>query len=218
MFRVSCNQNLRRMFGSSGSPNLRRVLAAVLLGALALAVFASAQPTEDAHAATVCTKHPKRVVKHVKRHGKRKKIVRLRPYWSCQEVAEPVAVAPVASAAPAPAPTPAPTPEPEPNAVSITTNDHTDPYEYVPSHKTRKAGRLTIQLNNLASEDEHNMDMERVNEVSGELEGPVVAAVSASGASASEAVTVEVQPGTYRMWCTIGHHAEHGMTTEITVE
>ena len=199
---------------------MRRTIAALALAALALVVFASAQPTEDAHAATTCTKHTKRVVKHVKRHGKRKKVVRLRPYWSCQEAAEPVAVTPVTPAVPAPAPTPAPTPEPEPepNAVSITTNDHTNPYEYVPSHKTRKTGRLTIQLNNLASEDEHNMDMERVNEVSGELEGPVIAAVSAAGASASEAVTVEVQPGTYRMWCTIGHHAEHGMTTEIKVE
>ena len=197
---------------------MRRTIAALALAALALVVFASAQPTEDAHAATTCTKHTKRVVKHVKRHSKRKKVVRLRPYWSCQEVAEPVAVTPVTPAVPAPAPTPAPTPEPEPNAVSINTNDHTNPYEYVPSHKTRKTGRLTIQLNNLASEDEHNMDMERVNEVSGELEGPVIAAVSAAGASASEAVTVEVQPGTYRMWCTIGHHAEHGMTTEIKVE
>jgi hypothetical protein len=207
----------RRIFGSSGNPNLRRVLAAALLGALALALFAAARPLGDAHAATTCTKHTKRVVKHVKRHGKRKKIVRLRPYWSCQEVAEPVAVAPVVPAPPAPAPTPAPTPEPEPNAVSIATNDHTDPYEYVPSRKIAKAGRLTVQLNNKASEDEHNMDMQRVGE-SGELEGPVVAAVSAAGAGASEAVTVEVQPGTYRMWCTIGHHAEHGMTTEITVE
>jgi hypothetical protein len=196
-----------------------RALAALILAALALAVLAGLRPTEDARAATVCSKHTKRVVKHVKRHGKRKKIVRLHPYWTCQEVAEPVTAAPVTPApAPAPAPTPAPTPEPEPNAVSITTNDHTNPYEYVPSHKTRKAGRLTLQLNNLASEDEHNMDVERVDEETGEVEGPVIAAINAAGGSASEAVAVEVQPGTYRMWCTIGHHAERGMTTEIKVE
>jgi plastocyanin len=199
---------------------MRRALAALVLAALALAVFASARPTEDAHAATVCTKHTKRVVKHLKRHGKWKKIVRTHPYWSCQEVAEPVAAAPVVQApAPAPVPAaPAPQPEPEANALSIATNDHTNPYEYVPNHKTRKSGRLTIQLNNTASEDEHNMDMERVNEETGELEGGIVASVSAVGASASQPVAVEVQPGTYRMWCTIGHHAEHGMTAEITVE
>jgi plastocyanin len=210
----------RRTLAALCAHKVRRALVAALVAALALAVFAGARSAGDAHAATVCTKHAKRVVKHVNRHGKRKKIVRTHPYWTCQEVAEPVAAAPVTPAptAPAPAPTPTPTPEPEPNALSITTNDHTNPLEYVPNHKTRKSGRLTIQLNNLASEDEHNMDMERVNEGTGELEGPVVAAVSAAGASASEPVTVEVQPGTYRMWCTIGHHAEHGMTAEITVE
>jgi plastocyanin len=197
---------------------MRRALAAIALAALALALFAGARPTEDAHAATTCTKHAKRVVKHVKRHGKRKKVVRVRPYWTCQEIADPVAPAGIT---PGPVPTPAPEaptqhPEPEPNAVSIETNDHTNPYGYVPSHKTVKAGRLTVQLNNMVSEDEHNMDMQRV---SGEtLEGPVIATVSAAGGAASETVSVEVQPGTYRMWCTIGHHAEHGMTAEITVE
>lgn len=210
----------RRTFRASCNRKVRRVVAATVVGTLVLVLLLGARPASDAHAANVCTKHTKRVVKHVKRHGKRKKIVRLRPYWTCHEVAEPVATAPV-TPAPAPAPTPetpAPQPEPEPNALSITTDDHKSPLEYAPNHKTRKAGRLTIQLNNLASEDEHNMDMERVNEETHEMEGGVVAEVSAVGASASEPVTVEVQPGTYRMWCTIGHHAEHGMTTEITVE
>jgi plastocyanin len=207
-----------RIFGALGAHNLRRVLAAALLGALALALLASGRPVSDAHAATSCTKHTKRVVKHVKRHGKRKRVVRFTHYWTCQEVATPPVTTAPAAPAPSPAPeTPAPQPEPEPNAVSIATNDHTDPYEYVPSRKIAKAGRLTVQLNNKASEDEHNMDMQRVGE-SGELEGPVIAAVSAAGGSPSEAVAVEVQPGTYEMWCTIGHHAEHGMRTTITVE
>jgi plastocyanin len=205
------------MFRVSGNQDLRRVLAAALLGALALALFASGRPVSDAHAATSCTKHTKRVVKHVKRHGKRKRVVRFTHYWTCQEVVEPIAAA-LPAPIPTPAPeTPAPQPEPEPNAVSIATNDHTDPYEYVPSRKVAKEGRLTVQLNNKASEDEHNMDMERVGE-NGELEGPVIAAVSAPGGSPSEAAAVEVQPGTYQMWCTIGHHAEHGMKTTITVE
>jgi plastocyanin len=205
------------MFRVSGNHNLRRVLAAALLGSLALALMAGGRPVSNARAATSCTKHAKRVVKHVKRHGKRKRVVRFTHYWTCQEIVEPLAVAPVAPT-PTPAPgTPAPQPEPEPNAVSIATNDHTDPYEYVPSRKIAKAGRLTVQLNNKASEDEHNMDMQRVGE-GGELEGPVIAALSAVGGSPSEAVAVEVQPGTYEMWCTIGHHAEHGMKTTITVE
>lgn len=209
----------RRIFGSPGNPNLRRVLAAALVGALALAALAGARSVGDAHAATTCTKHTKRVVKHVKRHGERKRVVRFTHFWTCQEVATPLA--PIATT-PSPTPTSVPEtpvqqPEPEPNAVSITTNDHTSPYGYTPSHESVKAGRLTVQLNNMASEDEHNMDMQRLGET-GELEGPVIATLSAPGGSPSEAVTVEVQPGNYRMWCTIGHHAEHGMKATITVE
>jgi plastocyanin len=195
---------------------MRRAIAALALAALAVAIFASGRPTEDAHAATSCTKHTKRVVKHVKRHGKRKKVVRLMPYWTCHDVAEPVIATPVVPA-PTPAPeAPATQPEPESNAVSVTADDHTNPYQYVPSRTTVNPGQLTVQLNN-AGEDEHNMDMQRVGE--GEtLEGPVIVAVSAARESHSEPTSVEVQPGTYRMWCTIGHHAEHGMTTTITVK
>ena len=121
----------RRTLGALCAHNLRRVFAATVVAAMALVGIAGARTVGDAHAATTCTKHTKRVVMHVKRHGKRKKIVRMKPYWTCQEVAEPMA-APVTPAptVPAPAPTPAPTPEPEPNAVSITTNDHTNPYGY----------------------------------------------------------------------------------------
>src|SRR4051812_13218886 len=109
----------RRISGALCAHNLRRVLAATVMGALALALLAGGRPVSDAHAATTCTKYSKRVVTHVKRHGKRKKIVRLRPYWTCQEVAPPVAPelpvpAPVATPAPE---APAPQPEPEANAV-----------------------------------------------------------------------------------------------------
>jgi plastocyanin len=187
------------------------------MAALGVAALAGGRPVSDAHAATTCAKHAKRVVKHVRRHGKRKRLVHLTHYWTCQEVADPAptAAAPSPPSAPAPTPTPAPTPEPEPNAVSVTANDRTDPYEYVPSRTIVNAGRLTVQLNN-AGEDEHNMDMQRLGP-GGTPEGPLVVAVSAEREYHSEPTTVEVQPGTYRMWCTIGHHAEHGMETEITV-
>ena len=61
------------------------------------------------------------------------------------------------------------------------------------------------------------MDMQRVGE-DGELEGPIIAELATEPGEEPHSETVEVQPGTYRMWCTIGHHAEHGMEAEITVE
>ncbi len=104
-----------------------------------------------------------------------------------------------------------PTPEPEANAVSITANDHTNPYGYAPSRKTVKSGELTVQLINVG-EDEHNMDMEKVGPGNAP-EGPIVVAVSAASKGASTPTRVDVEPGTYRMWCTLPGHAEKGMET-----
>ncbi|HEX5262720.1 MAG TPA: hypothetical protein VFW13_04295 [Phenylobacterium sp.] len=212
----------RRIFGSSGDPNLRRVVVAALVGALALAVFAGAQSAGDAHAATVCTKHTKRVVKHVKRHGKRKKIVRLHPYWTCQEVAEPVAAAPVTPPPPIPAPTPIPTPTPEPeaNALSVSAYDiGGDRYEL--SRPTVRAGSLTVQLIN-RGEDPHNLDIQKLGP-EGELIGepikiPTIKAGPAGSPQSGAPQTIAVEAGTYKMWCTIGEHAAKGMRAEITVE
>jgi plastocyanin len=209
---------------------MRRRAAGLAAVALLLAggLLASSNGLGRAGAATttcVWTKHTKRVVKDVKRHGRLHRVVRIRHYLTCRKVAvpEPTATTPIttALAEPTPAPTTPPLvtsePEPEPNAVSITTDDHTTPNGYAPSHTTVKAGKLTVQLNNALSEDEHNMDMQRIGP--GETpEGPVVAMLSAPGKGHSEPTTVEVQPGRYRMWCTIGHHAENGMTATITVE
>lgn len=193
---------------------MRRTVAALVLAALALAIFASARPTEDAHAATVCTKHTKRVVKHVKRHGKRKKIVRTHPYWTCQEVAEPVAVAPAPAPAPAPV-TPAPQPEPEANAIGVVARDANKVFTFEPSRTVVRSGDLTMQLIN-EGEDPHTMAIQRIGP--GKTpEGPVTE-IPATASKQQRTGSVEVQPGTYRMWCTLYHHAEEGMEFDLTVE
>ncbi len=66
-------------------------------------------------------------------------------------------------------------------------------------------------------EDEHNMDIEKVGPGNAP-EGPIVVAVSAASNGNSKPTTVDVEPGTYRMWCTLPGHAEKGMETTITVE
>jgi hypothetical protein len=203
------------MFRVPGNQNLRRVLVAAVVGALALAVFAGARTVGDAHAATVCTKHTKRVVKHVKRHGKRKKIMRTHPYWTCQEVAEPVATAPV-TPAPAPTPvTPTPQPEPEANAIGVVARDANKHFTFEPSRTLVKSGKLTMQLIN-EGEDPHSMAIQRIGP--GKTpEGPVTE-IPATASKQQQVVSAEVQPGEYRMWCTLFHHAEEGMEFDITVE
>ncbi len=196
---------------------MRRALVLLALGALGLVVIASAQPTEDAHAATSCTKHVKRVVKHVKRHGKRKKVVLLRPYWSCHEVAEPVAAtqAPPSVPAPAPAPAPVPTPEPEANAIGVVARDANKHFSFEPTRTVVKAGTLTMQLIN-EGEDPHTMAIQRIGP-GGAPEGKETV-IPETASKGQNLETVEVQPGHYRMWCTLYHHAEEGMEFELTVE
>ncbi len=193
---------------------MRRGLALLAILSAALLLVGSGH---QAGAAQTCVKHTKRVVKHVKRHGKWHRVVRVKHYWTCHEEGASSPGAPTTTApTPGSGSSPAPTPEPEANALSVTANDQTKPYEYVPSHQTVKAGKLTVQLNDVG-EDAHNMDMVRVGPT-GEPEGPIIAAVSAESKGHSKPKTVEVQPGTYKMWCTLPEHAELGMQTTITVE
>jgi hypothetical protein len=206
----------RRKFRASRAHYLRRVLAAALVGALALAIFGGARIAGDAHAATTCTKHTKRVVKHVKRHGKRKKIVRLRPYWTCQEVAEPVAVPPPVTPAPTPAPeTPAPQPEPEANAIGVVARDANKHFSFEPTRTLVRSGKLTMQLIN-EGEDPHSMAIQRIGP--GEAPEGKVTEIPATPSKQQGTESVEVQPGRYRMWCTLYDHAEEGMEFDLTVE
>jgi plastocyanin len=199
-------------------------LAALLLVAALLVTTGGAGPARAASTKCVWIKHTKRVVKRVKRHGKVRRVVTIKHYKSCRKVAlpeeEPAPTAPTTTSpgttAPSEATPPVSTPEPEPNAVSITANDHTNPYGYAPSRKTVRSGQLTVQLINMG-EDEHNLDMEKVGPGNAP-EGPIVVAVSAASKGASTPTTVDVEPGTYRMWCTLPGHAAKGMETTITVE
>jgi hypothetical protein len=211
-------------------------IAAAVLAALAVAV---ALVASSGAATTTCVwvKHTKRVVTHVERHGKRTQVVHIKHYRTCRKVAEPSEPTPTAptTTAPTPPPTPAPTPaptlapteppvvptpEPEANAVRVTaTETGTEtgyPYTYVPTRPAVHSGQLTVQLVN-QGQDAHDMYMQRVGP-HGEPEEKeiIISAGTAPGGQATK--TVDVQPGTYRMWCTFGNHAMEGMQTQITVE
>jgi plastocyanin len=204
---------------------MRRGLAALAILGLAFALFASSRPA--AHAATTCAKHTKRVVKHVKRHGKPKRVVRLKHYWTCQEVAAPAPApapapsspAPVASTTPSepipPDAGPAPLPEPEANALGVAADDRGGVKSYTLSRQTVRPGQLKVELQN-KGEDPHDMDIQRVGP-SGEPLGEVVALPRTEpGENTSASVTVE--PGTYRMWCDLFSHAKEGMEATVTVK
>jgi plastocyanin len=214
----------------SWRPNSTRVLCIVVLAALAVgATLALARP--QAHAATTCAKHTKRVVKQVKRHGKRTKVVRFKHYWTCQEAPEPaptpapapapsspapVSTTPPSEPAPPPAtPTPQPEPEPEANALGVAANDRGGVKSYTLSRQTVRSGNLTVQLQN-KGEDPHDMDLQRVGPAGEPLGAVVKVPVTEPGANTN--ATVPVEAGRYRMWCDLYNHAKEGMEATVTVE
>jgi plastocyanin len=178
-------------------------------------------PARAASSTCIWTKHTKRVVDHVKRRGKFKRVVRIKHYRTCRKVAvpepTPTTTAPPPAPAPAPPsePAPTPTPEPEPNALGVSAYDQGG-FRYELSRQTVRSGQLTLQLNN-RGEDPHSMDMQKIgpNE---ELEGEIIKMPAIKAGSETEPKSVYVEPGSYRMWCTIGNHAEEGMKADITVE
>ncbi|MBS1894525.1 MAG: hypothetical protein JST59_24755 [Actinobacteria bacterium] len=215
---------MRVDLGRSWRPNSTRVFCVIVLAALATgAALGLARP--QAHAATTCAKHTKRVVKHVKRHGKRTKVVRFKHYWTCEEVAAPTPAPTPSSPAPPTTTTPtepippdrgpAPLPEPEANAIGVAADDRGGVKSYTLSRQAVRSGNLTVQLQN-KGEDPHDMDIERVGP-SGEPLGEVVKIpVTEPGQNTNATVTVEA--GRYRMWCDLYSHAKEGMEATITVE
>lgn len=215
---------MRVDLGRSRRPNSTRAFCIVALATLAVgATLSIARP--QAHAATTCAKHTKRVVKHVKRHGKRTRVVRFKHFWTCQEVATPAPAPAPSSAAPVttdppgepipPDAGPAPTPEPEANALGVAADDRGGVKSYTLSRQTVRSGQLKIQLQN-KGEDPHDMDIQRLGP-SGETIGEVVEIPITEPGENSDA-TVTVEPGRYRMWCNLFSHAKEGMEATVTVE
>jgi plastocyanin len=206
---------------AGGAPRRRRRSAAAglsLIFAFALVVASLAGSAGATNTACAWQRHAKRVVTHVKRHGKVTKVVRIKHFWTCNPVAE--AIAPPVQA-PAPTPTPAPTPappvaEPEANAVGVIADDHGGVLSYIRTEETAKAGGVTIDFTD-RGEDEHNLTLVAENS-EGNPEGETLGKIGDLKSEEHESQTYDLPPGHYLMYCSIGHHAEHGMKATLIVE
>ena len=182
------------------------VLAAMLLPGMAARTTAASQPLSGTDGASACSweRHSKRVVKRVRRHGKVRKVVRPRHWWTCVPQAEiPTGTMP----APAPPEAPAPEPEPEANRLSVKGAE----YYFVLSRPSVKAGTVTIELNN-QGEDPHNLNLR----AEGSSEEPQQ--IAETDSQQHKAATFDLPPGKYRLWCSLPEHEEKGMTTSLLVE
>jgi plastocyanin len=189
-----------------------KIWVAALLVMLALVVVTAGGSSTTAAAECNWQRHSKRVVKHVRRHGRLRRVVHQRSWWTCEAIAAP-ASGPTATPAPAPtppsAPAPAVTQEPDPEANRLAVKAHE--YYYVLSRPKVKAGELTVELNN-QGEDAHNLNIEREGD-SGE---PLKVAETAS--LQHNVASFDLPPGTYRLWCSLPEHDEKGMHATLVVE
>jgi plastocyanin len=105
--------------------------------------------------------------------------------------------------------TPAPEPEDSGGASGGQTIDISETeFALDPANPTAEAGEVTFAITNDGS-TVHNLEVEGngVEEVSDDIEG-----------GQSTELTVDLEPGTYEIYCAIGNHADLGMEGELTVE
>jgi plastocyanin len=182
------------------------VLAAIVLAGMTARTTAASETGSGTASASECawTKHSKRVVKRVRRHGKVRKAVRQRHWWTCEQVA-----ATPEPTSPTPAPTTAPEfePEPEANRVSARASE----YYWVLSRPKVKAGSVTVELNN-QGEDPHNLNLQGEGDEGEPLQIPQTDSLERNVAS------FDLPAGKYRLWCSLPEHEEKGMSTTLTVE
>jgi len=180
-------------------------LAAILLAGMAATPTAASETASGTAGASECTwtKHSKRVVKRARRHGKVRRVVRRRSWWTC----EPVAAAPAPASPVLAPPAPEPEPEPEANRVSARASE----YYWILSRPKVKAGAVTVELNN-QGEDPHNLNLQREGDEAEPLQIPETDSLQRNVAS------FDLPAGKYRLWCSLPEHEEKGMETTLTVE
>jgi hypothetical protein len=194
--------------------------ALVLVCVVGLAIASLAGSAGAASAGCVWQRHAKRVVKHVKRHGKATKVERVKHFWTCEPLPE-ATVPPVVQPLPVPTPPPTPPAEPAPelkaNAIAVVADDENTQgiFSYRVLAEEPRTGPLTLQLQN-DGEDPHNLNIQAIGP--GGPEGKPIDEIEDTAPGAQNTKVIELPPGEYRMFCSIGHHAEHGMEARIVIK
>jgi hypothetical protein len=196
---------------------VNRTLAAVI-ACLALVTVLSLVPEgtvigNDRADAAACTwqQHSKRVVKRVKRDGRTRRVARVKRWWSCDPPSTPPVPGLPAAPLPYPAPAPGPEPEPPPRRVSVKAEDATpEEFSFGLSRPFVVAGEVTVELNN-QGQDLHNLNVR----LEGSADPPFEVGEAEPGES--RVAHLPLQPGTYRLWCSLPQHEDWGMSVDLEV-
>jgi len=182
--------------------------AAAAAACLALVVALAPLPGGGASAAQPCAvwkKHSKRVVKHVKRDGQWKRVVRVKRWRTCARRAQP----PPSTATPVVPAAPEPQPEAENPAIPRLGVKAVE-WSYTLSRPELPAGEVIVELNNMG-EDPHNLNLQL------EGGGPEQS-VPVTGPAGQSKAKFDLPAGTYRLWCSLDGHEEAGMSATLLVE
>jgi plastocyanin len=182
-----------------------------LVGAVAMAIGSVAQA--GAPVAEGCTwqRHAKRVVKHVKRHGRVQRVKRVKHWWTCDH--RPAVSAPPTAPLALPAPPPANTPpqeEPQPEGTVSHLGVKAVEWSYTLSRPEVSAGKVIVELNN-QGEDNHNLKLQR----EGSGDPPLVVPEAAPDEHTTAGFDLPV--GSYRLYCSLYEHDEKGMHATLVV-
>jgi plastocyanin len=183
-------------------------IAALALAAMVVAPVPGAVGGDGARGSTAgCTwkRHTKRVVKHVRRHGRMRRVVRTRHWWTCVRGA---AAPGLATAAPT-QPTAGSQPSEEGPAIGRLGVKASE-FKFVLSRPSLAAGESIVELDN-QGEDPHNLNLQLADGQGPEFHlGEVGSQKRTSG-------RFTLAAGTYRLWCSIPGHEELGMKATLTV-
>jgi plastocyanin len=151
-------------------------------------------------------RHSKPVVKHLRRNGQRRRVKRIKHWWTCD--AQPTVFTPAAAlpVQPGPATPPVEEPQPEVGHLGVKAVE----YSYTLSRPEVVAGEVIVELNN-QGEDPHNLVLEHEGTGDPELEIPSTPSVSQASAQFT------LSPGTYRLYCSLYKHEAKGMQATLVV-
>ncbi len=181
--------------------------ALALVVPIALPPLGSASLGEGAAPSAACTwkRHSKRVVKRVKRHGKVRRVVRVKHWWTCRRTP----TAPELGAAVPRLPGSGQQRPAEPGPTVARLSVKALEYSFTLSRPSVAAGEVIVELNN-QGEDPHNLNLQLANGGGPELNVPEAGSLKRT----LERFTLPA--GTYRLWCSIPEHEELGMKATLS--
>lgn len=197
-----------------GAPEpIRLVPAGAIAVAVAIGAIAAiaSGPIATAGATTpapgcVWQKHSKPVVKHLRRHGKWRRVKQIKRWWTCDPRPALLAPSPALPVQPTPEASPAEEPQPVIAHLGVKAVE----YSYTLSRPEVNAGEVIVELNN-QGEDPHNLVLQHEDSEDPELEIPSTPSVSQANARFT------LSPGTYLLYCSLYKHEAKGMQATLIV-